>query len=374
MTQNISIAFLLESYRQGTLTPRQVMEQLWPQIEASDPAIWISRPAWEKVNAMLQRLEQAPVDSLPLYGVPFAIKDNIDQAEVPTTCACPAFEYTAEKSAFVVEKLIEAGAIPIGKTNLDQFATGLVGVRSPYGIAKNAFDERYVPGGSSSGSAVAVALGLCSFALGTDTAGSGRIPASLNNLVGLKPTRGVLSNSGLVPACKTLDCISIFAQTTADAMSVFDIVAQYDPADAYARKNEPLPAKGVDKLVVGVPKTDQLEFFGDEAAAELFQESLQRLESLGVTLQEIDLHPFLEAALLLYEGPWVAERYSGIEELIKTQPEALYPVTYQIISGGIKGTAVDAFRAQYKLAELRRESEAAWQRVDIIITPTAGTH
>lgn len=374
MTSPLLISSLLQSYRNGATTPRQVFQELWAKAETSDPAIWISRPSWGKIETLLAGLEGKSPDELPLYGIPFAIKDNIDWEGELTTSACPAYGYVAEKSAFVVEQLIKAGAIPVGKTNLDQFATGLVGVRSPYGIPKNAFDERYVPGGSSSGSAVAVALGLCSFALGTDTAGSGRIPASLNNLVGLKPTRGVLSNSGLVPACRTLDCISIFALTAGDALEVFEVVEKFDPADAYARKTEVRNARLLSEVVIGVPRKEQLEFFGNTSAEALFEESVARLESMGLKTKEVDLQPFLEAALLLYEGPWVAERYEPIEALIKSQPEALHPVTYQIISGGIKGTAVDAFRAQYKLAALKRKSEAAWEEVDVIITPTAGTH
>ncbi|WP_206170837.1 allophanate hydrolase [Phragmitibacter flavus] len=374
MSTSLRIDSLLQAYKSGSTTPREIIEKLWQEIESSDPAIFISRPTWDKVDAFLRHLEHLTPAALPLYGIPFVIKDNIDQAGEPTTCACPAFEYTAEKSAFVVEQLIAAGAIPLGKTNLDQFATGLVGVRSPYGIPKNAYDGKYVPGGSSSGSAVALANGLCSFALGTDTAGSGRIPASLNNLVGMKPTRGVLSNTGLVPACKTLDCISIFALTTDDALKVYEVASTFDPADAYARPDIPIASKSVTDLIVGIPRADQLEFFGNSAAAALFDQSIERLKTMGIATKEVDLQPFLDAALLLYEGPWVAERYAGIEDLITTQPEALHPTTYKIISGGIKGTAVDAFRAQYKLAELRRASEVAWTEVDAIITPTAGTH
>jgi allophanate hydrolase len=376
MSASLRIDSLLHAYRTGATTPREVALDLWQRIETSDPAIWISRPKWEKIDAILNHLEQTHHASkdLPLYGIPFVIKDNIDQAGEPTTCACPAFEYTPKNSAFVVQQLLAAGAIPLGKTNLDQFATGLVGVRSPYGIPKNAFDEKYVPGGSSSGSAVALANGLCSFALGTDTAGSGRVPASLNNLVGMKPTRGVLSNSGLVPACKTLDCISIFALTTDDALKVFEVASTFDPTDAYARPDAPVPVKALTDLTVGIPRADQLDFFGDSSAAALFAQSVERVKNLGIATKEIDLQPFLKAALLLYEGPWVAERYAGIEELITTQPEALHPTTYKIISGGINSTAVDAFRAQYKLAELRRAGEAAWTEVDAIITPTVGTH
>ncbi len=374
MIPYLGITALLADYRSGTRTPRQVILEAWTRAEKADPAICISRPEWSVIDELLTKLETSDPAKLPLYGVPFAIKDNIDWAGQPTTCACPAFSYVAKKSAFVVEALIAAGAIPMGKTNLDQFATGLVGVRSPYGFPANPFNADYIPGGSSSGSAVAVALGLASFALGTDTAGSGRIPASLNNLVGLKPTKGLLSTSGLVPACRSLDCISIFALSAEDAMTVFDVAAVYDVADPYARKAEVKPGKPIKDTVVGIPAPEQLHFFGNAEAEALFHEAICRLESMGMKTKPVNLQPFLDAARLLYEGPWVAERYAGIEDLIKRNPEALHPVTLGIIGGGDKANAVAAFRAQYRLAALRRESEAAWDEVDIIMTPTGGTH
>ncbi len=374
MTPDLTITSLLRQYQDGTTSPREVVKACYDLADASDPAIWISRPTWTQVEALLDALEGRAVSSLPLYGIPFVIKDNIDWAGHPTTAACPAFSCTPEKSAFVVQKLIEAGALPLGKTNLDQFATGLVGVRSPYGIPRNAFDAEYLPGGSSSGSAVAVALGMASFSLGTDTAGSGRVPASFNNLVGWKPTRGLLSTSGLVPACRTLDCISVFALTVEDAVKVSDVVSVFDPEDAYAR---PAPAgtqtASSSAPVIGVPLPSQREFFGDASAAALFEQSITRVKELGWTVQEVDLQPFLDAARLLYEGPWVAERYSGIASLIEETPEALHPTTLQIIGGGAQPNAVAAFRAQYRLAELKRASEAAWTKVSAILTPTAGT-
>lgn len=371
---DLSIATLLAAYRSGIATPRDIVRATFALAEKSDPAIWISRPDWSVVDGMLTALEKRDPSSLPLYGVPFAIKDNIDWDALPTTAACPAYSYQPAKSAFVVEKLIAAGAIPLGKTNLDQFATGLVGVRSPYGIPQNAFDPEYIPGGSSSGSAVAVALGMASFSLGTDTAGSGRVPASFNNLVGWKPTRGLLSNTGLVPACRTLDCISVFALSVADASAVADVVSVFDQADAYAR-----PFTGSQRpwdpasVVLGVPKPEQRDFFGDADAQKLYEASIAHAESLGWRVREVDLQPFLDAARLLYEGPWIAERYAVIPDLIEKTPEALYPVTLQIIEGGAKPNAVAAFTSQYRLAELKRASEAVWSEVDAILTPTAGT-
>jgi allophanate hydrolase len=373
MTSDLRIEPLLHAYRAGVTTPREIIKDVWSRAGELDPTIWISRPEWATIESLLQKLESQDPEDLPLYGIPFAIKDNIDWGGQPTTAACPDFSYLPEDSAFVVKLLISAGAIPLGKTNLDQFATGLVGVRSPYGTPQNAFDPAYIPGGSSSGSAVAVARGLVSFALGTDTAGSGRIPASFNNLVGMKPTRGVLSCRGVLPACRTLDCVSIFALSVEDAMKVYEVAAKFDAGDAFARPLEIKVPKPLSQAVIGVPRAEQLEFFGDDSAAELFAKSVASLKQQGWQVKEIDLQPFLDAALLLYEGPWVAERYAGIQTFIETRPESLHPVTRQIISGGIKPTAVQAFKSQYRLAELRRVSEQVWEEVDAIITPTAGT-
>ena len=333
-----------------------------------DP-VWISRLCPEH----LQALKSSASTTAPLAGCTFAIKDNIDLAGVPTTVACPDFEYTPTVSSPVVQRLIDAGAIPLGKTNLDQFATGLVGVRSPYGVPVNPYGADYIPGGSSSGSAVAVAAGLCNFALGTDTAGSGRVPAALNNLVGLKPTRGLLSTRGVVPACRTLDCVSIFTRSIADAAEVLSVAAAYDPEDPYSRPATPPVIDESWPPRIGVPRADQLEFFGNADAAELFANTITRWQSLGAKIVEIDFSPFLEAARLLYEGPWVAERYAAIREFIERKPEALHPVTRKIIESAKSLTATSAFEATYKLASLRRRSEAVWADIDVLLTPTAGT-
>lgn len=374
---SLDIQSLLEGYREGTFTPLEVMEEVLARIEAApERKVWITRLTREQVMGYVEKLKDASPETHPLYGIPFAIKDNIDLAGVPTTAACPDYEYMPEESAHVVAKLIEAGAIPVGKTNLDQFATGLVGVRSPYGACENSFNPEFISGGSSSGSAVSVATGLVSFSLGTDTAGSGRVPAAFNNLVGLKPTKGLLSTRGVVPACRSLDVVSIFALNSLDAESVFKVAADYDPADAYARPMQtPMLAYGIpgEGFRFGVPHADQLEFFGDEEARELYHASVARLELLGGEATEIDFAPFLEAARLLYEGPWVAERYVAIEDLITSKPEALLEVTRNIISGGGEPTAAAGFKAQYRLAELRRLSEAVWREVGFIVTPTAGT-
>jgi allophanate hydrolase len=369
---------LLADYRAGRRTVRAVIAEALEAIHATqDLAIWITVLNEEQLAPYLDRLEGCDPAQLPLYGIPFAIKDNIDLAGIPTTAACPEYRTIPKQSAFVVQRLIDAGAVPLGKTNLDQFATGLVGVRSPYGVCGNAFNPDYVAGGSSSGSAVAVALGQVCFALGTDTAGSGRVPAAFNNLLGVKPTRGLLSSRGVVPACRSLDTVSIFALDSADAAQVLDVVAVYDADDPYARPDQ-APTLGLAGLPVtgfrfGVPATEQLAFFGDPDYPPLFQQTIARLEALGGQRVMIDFEPFLETARLLYQGPWVAERYAAIRQFIDTQPEAVFEVTRTILNGGRSWLAVDAFTAQYRLQALRRQTEAVWDQVDLILTPTAGT-
>ncbi len=376
--QSLDLAALRAGYRSGRFRPAEVIELVLARADQADEHnIWIERLPRERLLEYVQALEGKDPDTLPLYGVPFAIKDNIDLAGVPTTAACPAYAYTPEGSATVVQRLVDAGAIPVGKTNLDQFATGLVGARSPFGPGRNAFDREYISGGSSSGSAVAVALGQVSFSLGTDTAGSGRVPAAFNNLVGVKPTRGLLSTRGVVPACRSLDCVSIFALDAADAGEVLAVAEGFDPADSFSRPRQPptlgRPIGGVVGLRLGVPRPAQLQFFGDADYARLFGEALTRLEALGAEPCEIDLTPFLESARLLYEGPWLAERYAAVGEFIDAQPAAVLPVTRDIIRAGRAASAADAFAGQYRLAELRRRADTVWGAVDAVVIPTAGT-
>ena len=282
------------------------------------------------------------------------MKDNIDAQGLPTTAACPAFSYSPAQDSTAVAKLRAAGAIIIGKTNLDQFATGLVGVRSPYGIPVNPVRADLIPGGSSSGSAVAVSAGLVPLALGTDTAGCGRVPAMLNNIVGLKPSLGLISNAGLVPACRTLDCISVFSLTVDDAMTALAAMAGPDGADPFSR-DRPLGAMSAfpEKLRLGVPRNGQLIFFGDRAAEQAYGEALERWTSLGATLVEFDLEPFYETARLLYEGPWVAERYLVIRDLLASAPDSIHPVTREITAAGARLTAADTFASLYRLQALR---------------------
>ena len=338
--------------------------------------VWISLVPRDTVMARAAEVMRGDRATLPLYGVPFAVKDNMDVAGLVTTAACPAFAYTAEATATVVKRLEEAGAILVGKTNMDQFATGLVGVRSPYGACSSVFDDRYVSGGSSSGSAVVVASGLVSFALGTDTAGSGRVPAAFNNLIGLKPTRGSLSARGVVPACRSLDCVSIFALTAGDARQVFGAARGFDASDPYSRRSAggdaPAPWLG-GPFRFGVPQRDQWEFFGDGEAEGLYEASIRALESLGGVAVPFDFGPFQEAAALLYSGPWVAERQAALGGFLATNAEDVHPVVRGIIAGGARFSAADGFLAQYRLEELRRRTDGVWETSDLLLLPTTGT-
>jgi allophanate hydrolase len=376
--RSLALADLAAAYRSRQTTPLEVVMGVLARADAAaDRNIWIARVPRERLLAQARALSAQEPRALPLYGIPFAIKDNIDLAGLPTTAACPAFAYTPERSAPIVERLIEAGAIALGKTNLDQFATGLLGTRSPYGVCRNAFDPAFISGGSSSGSALAVALGQASFSLGTDTAGSGRVPAAFNNLVGYKPTVGRVSARGVVPACRTLDVVSTFAVNAQDAARVASIIEGFDAAEPYSRRI-PVPhglqaGAGGGAFDFGVPCPSQLEFFGNAGYARLFASAVGRLESLGGRRVEIDLEPFTEAARLLYEGPWVAERLLVIESLLRQDPDAILPVTRAIIAGAASSTAADAFRAQYRLQALRRATEPVWQQIGVLVTPTAGT-
>lgn len=335
---------------------------------------WITPPDAARLRAQLDHLalllerQGGDRSRLPLYGIPFAVKDNIDAAGFPTTAACPAYSYDPPADAFVVARLREAGAVVVGKSNLDQFATGLSGARSPYGFVPNAFRGDYIAGGSSSGSGALVARGAVPFALGTDTAGSGRVPAAFGNIVGLKPTRGRLSTTGVVPACRTLDCVTVFALTVADADFVARIAEGFDAADPYSRRAPGArPGFGPNPRLL-VP--EQPEFFGDARAEAAFAGALRRAEEIGCSLERVDFAPFSELAALLYEGPWVAERYTVIEELLRREPDAVHPVVRGIIEGGARPSAADAFRAEYRRAALARRIAETLARGDALLVPT----
>lgn len=374
----LSLETLRERYESGNFSPREMVESILERLDQrGNDSVWIHQLSREDLLHHVRQIEawKAEGRNLPLYGIPFAIKDNIDLAGHPTTAACPAYAYTPAQSATAVARLVEAGAIPIGKTNLDQFATGLVGTRSPFGAPRCVFDERYISGGSSSGSAVAVAAGLVCFALGTDTAGSGRVPAAFNNIVGLKPTRGRVSTAGVVPACRSLDCVSVFAANCADAREVLQVAQGVDPADSWSRAvPAAVPASFAASFRFGVPRPDQLEFFGDAAAAELYAAALHGLEKLGGRRVEFDYAPFRETALLLYTGPWVAERLAAIgTPFFETHADEIDPVVRQIVAGAKKFNAVDAFNGIYRLQDLRRRTLPVWETMDVMVLPTTGT-
>jgi len=361
-------------YQSGARVEDLIGEAIVRADTYDDPAVWISRVASEKLldrARALDAIDPAARARLLLFGVPFAVKDNIDVAGLPTTAACPAFAYDASASAFVVTLLERAGAIVIGKTNLDQFATGLVGVRSPYGAPRSVFDKDYISGGSSSGSAVAVAAGLVAFSLGTDTAGSGRVPAAFNNIVGLKPTRGVLSTNGLVPACRSLDCVSIFAATVDDAVKVMDVAAMFDQGDPYSRPRPP-QAVGAE-FRFAVPRKEDLDFFGDPENAQLFSQAVARLEAVGGTKVVIDITPFRDAGALLYDGPWIAERTTSIGNFIQAHRDACDGTVADLILAGAAMSAVQAFEGLHRLTTLRRQTATLLADVDCLLMPTAPT-
>lgn len=374
---NLTISQLHAHYRQQDFTPGELIETLLQRAaEYADYNSWITLLSYAEIQPYLACLQGKSPDELPLYGIPFAVKDNIDLKGIATTAACEAFRYVPDESAYVVQLLLDAGAIPLGKTNLDQFATGLVGVRSPYGATKNAFNSDYISGGSSSGSAVVVAQGIVSFALGTDTAGSGRIPAGFNNILGLKPTRGLLSTRGVVPACKTLDCVSIFATTTNDLQQLLQLTASYDTQDPYSRLNTESSQTSVRTdaaFTFAVPNSEQLEFFGNEDYRQQFQQAIAQLEQLGGKKLEIDFSAFLDAAKLLYAGPWVSERYLACESVLAKDPSALLDVTRSIIEPGKDFLATDAYRAQYQLQTYKQKTDALLSQFEFLLTPTAGT-
>ena len=366
------------AYQDGRQTPRQLILALREKAAALNPDyhLFIHLLSAAELEPYLAALEHRDLNDLPLYGVPFAIKDNIDLAGIPTTAACPAFAYTPERSATIVEQLIGLGAIPLGKTNLDQFATGLNGSRSPYGACPNSVLAEYPSGGSSAGSSLAVALGVASFALGTDTAGSGRVPAALNNLVGLKASKGLISTAGVVPACRTLDCVTTFTATAREASQLLGLVARLDPHDEYSRSN-PLwndaSAFGAPRpFRFGVPRAQDLAFFGCEQGPLLFGDTIDRLTAMGGEAVTLDLSPFLEAARLLYDGPWVAERYSVAGELMEQNPEAVLPVIRAVLSKAPAVTGVQTFRAHYRLQVLKTLCDKTLEGLDCVVTPSIG--
>ncbi|VUS46917.1 Allophanate hydrolase [Klebsiella pasteurii] len=370
-TFDLRLATLAADYRNGKTTPRRLLAEVRQRAQALNPEfrLFIHILSEEEQEPFLAALEDLSPTELPLYGVPFAIKDNIDLAEIVTTAACPAFAYRAEQSATIVAQLIALGAVPVGKTNLDQFATGLNGTRSPYGACRNGYLADYPSGGSSAGSALAVALGVASFSLGTDTAGSGRVPAGLNNLVGLKATKGLISTAGVVPACRTLDCVTFFSATADEASQLLALVAQYDTLDAWSRHNPQWNSRqAFGRPAAGFPR--ELNFLGCSASERLFTQARQRLTALGGVAVEIEFAPFLAAARLLYDGPWVAERYAVVGPLMARQPEAVLPVIRDVLAKAPDTDATATFKAIYQLQQYKARCDAILETLDCVLTPT----
>jgi allophanate hydrolase len=368
-----TLSDLRAAYATGT-NPSDVIDEIFARLEkVNDPGIFIHLRDRESLKAEAAALGSYD-PAMPLWGIPYAAKDNIDVAGIETTAGCPAYAYTPEYDAFVIANLRAAGALMIGKTNLDQFATGLVGVRTPYGAPLNAVDPEIVPGGSSAGSGVIVGHGIVTFSLGTDTAGSGRVPAALNNIVGLKPTLGALSASGVVPACRTLDTVSIFGLTVDDAYAAFAVARGFDPSDAYSKPyaHEPMTAIQM-PIRVGVPDAGSIEFFGDDVQKAAFSRDIAFLKAKGALIEHIDFAPLYAIANMLYEGAWVAERYTVIDNLLATNPNAIHPVTRKIISHAESMSAADAFKGMYRLADLKREAEPILAELDMLCVPTIPT-
>ena len=374
---SLDLGALRTAYDRGTLTPTTVVDVVLRRIAAQgDDGVWISCVPDEQAMERAEELESLDEEARrrsTLYGIPFAVKDCIDVAAMQTTAACPAFAYTAQRSATVVERLLAAGAILIGKTNLDQFQSGLVGTRTPYGIARNPFNSRYVPGGSSSGSAVSVSTGLVSFALGTDVAGSGRVPAAFNNVIGLKPSRGLISAARCVPAARSLDCISIFSLTAEDALAVLRVAAAPDPLYPFSRAAQLGEPKVRDQFRFAVPGSGDLEFFGNAEWQAIYEEGVERLRAMGGEAVEIEFAPFRSVSELLYGGPLVAERLAGIRTFVAEHSDAMHPVTRQIIEGGARHLGVDVFDALHHLQALRARTLKTWEVADCLFLPTAGT-
>ncbi len=370
-----TIAEILDSHISGGGSPTRTARRVADAIAArGDDGTWISTVVGDDLVRAATDLEARPgARALPLYGVPFGVKDSIDVAGVPTTLSCPDYAYTPDTTAPAVQRLLDAGALYVGKTNLDQFATGLNGTRTPYTVPRSVFGNEMISGGSSSGSALAVALGEVPFAVATDTAGSGRVPAALNGIVGYKPSRGLISTVGLVPACKSLDCITVMAGGIDDVDRVMAVMTARDDADPWSR------SPGADHrggLTVGLPPMTQLEFFGDDALREAHQAFRERLAHMHfpvpVTIEEIPLEPFLAAGELLYAGPWVAERLVVFGEFLADHPDSIHPVVREILEGATEYTAIDAFAAMQRLAELRAEVSRIWDGIDVVVVPTIG--
>jgi allophanate hydrolase len=373
---SLQISALSKAYKAQSMSPSDMIKEVYRRIKIQDQkAIWTYLVPEDEALTTARKLEQANINDLPLYGIPFSVKDNIHVEGMPTTASCPAYSHYPDCTATVVQKLLDAGAILIGKNTMDQFATGLVGVRSPHHPV-NSFNPDYIPGGSSSGSAVSVARGLVSFSLGSDTGGSGRIPAALNNIVGLKPTPGLISTAGMVYANRSFDCVPIFALTCSDAKKVFDIAIGLDNADPFMIKHPVSPSqenqfeKG---FIIGVPDKENLTFFGDKQAEVCFNEAIERVAAMGGEVREIDFSPFLKAGKMLFDGPFLAERFASVGEFIEANPQEVDQVVAGIIEKAKTYSAIDLVNEYYTLKQLDQEVRSIFKGIDALMVPTAGT-
>ena len=377
----IANSALRPRYVSGEIKPSEVMAHTLGRLDDPDQSgVWISSVEPDAAMAAARKMDEriGEIDKLPLYGLVLSIKDCIDVIGVPTTAGCPEFAYVPKASSPVVDKAIEAGALYIGKTNMDQFATGLVGVRSPYGVARNPHNPGYIPGGSSSGAAVSIATGTSSLALATDTGGSGRVPASYCGITGLKPGPGALSGRGMVHACRSFETISVFAQTPADAFAALEVLVAYDPEDCFSDPSYSLfagdvAAPALDEMRIAVPMRSQREFFGDRDTENLFEQALARAENVFTGIEAVDFRLFLEINDLMYFGPFIAERDVAVGDFLRAHPEAGEKVVRDLILGSGSQTAADAYRALYRVAEARRGLESFWRKFDALLVPTVGT-
>lgn len=379
---NLSLKALQEGYEKAQLTPSAVVEHLLPRLSAAESTgVWTYPLAAKDLYQRAAELEQISPEerqNFPLWGIPFSVKDCIDVAGLPTSCACKAFTYQAEFTNPAIQKILNAGAILIGKTNLDQFATGVVGVRTDFDIPPNPFNSAYIPGGSSSGAAVSVARGFVSFAIGTDTGGSGRVPAGFNNVVGLKPTRGLLSTRHMIPACRSIDCISIFAFTATEANQVLQIAKGYDPVNPFSRREESMTPQqptyqAGDAFTFAVPSKDQRRFFGNKDIESLFDQAMETLSLMGGQCKEIDYQPFIQVNDLLFKGSWLAERYGAIGQFIEADPDKVHPIIREVMLKARSMSASQVFEDQFQLGMIKQTLESLWQNIDIFVVPTTGT-
>lgn len=373
----LSLAFLKAGYRDGTFSPIDVVRTCFQRIrERGDDHVWTELVAEEAVVRAAEDLMRRPgAGELPLYGIPFSVKDNVDVGGMRTTCGCAGLDRLPARSAMSVQRALAAGALLIGKNTLDQFATGLNGTRTIGGHCRNVMDERYVPGGSSSGSGVAVAAGLVAFSLGTDTGGSGRVPAAMNNVVGVKPTLGLVSSSGLVYNNRFFDCVPVFASSVEDGYAVLEVIRGMDPEDAFSLSDADdiaLSAELPARFRFALPRRDQLRFFGDVLAEAAFAQAVDDIRAIGGVSVEIDFDLFIEAGKLPFDSGLLAERSLSYGEIVQSRPDTVHPAVAAMIRKGQTYSGIETMRAIYRMMAMRAEARRLLREVAFLVTPTVG--